>query len=134
MIYVEINPAYAEEYSRGIMRLLRPSHLRSDNWTDFYCQVLTHPVDGRKCLVLPESETVPIHVEANGQELSQMLQLSVNDGSITQAEADAIGAAVVQMAGQTVRIADFIPPSWQQNIYTKEQLEADGWFPAEELI
>jgi hypothetical protein len=134
MIYVEINPAYAEEYSRGIMRLLRPSHLRNDNWTDFYCQVLTHPVDGRKCLVLPESEYVPIHIEANGQELSQMLQLSVADGSITQMEADAIGAAVVQMAGQTVRIVDFIPPSWQQNIYTKEQLEADGWFTAEELI
>lgn len=133
MIYVEIKPEHAEYYSRGIMRLLRPSHLRENNWTDLYCGIITHPVSGRRCLILPETEMVPIHIQADGAELAAILQVSVDDRAITQAEADGIIQAVQAMAGQMVRIADFIPPSWQPYIYTQEQMEAGGWFP-EELI
>jgi hypothetical protein len=42
MPYVTVAPQHAEQLSRSIMRLLRPSHLRGEDWTDLYCSVLTH--------------------------------------------------------------------------------------------
>lgn len=133
MPYVIVKSEHIDGLNRGIMRLLRPSHLREENWTDFYCGKVTHPTTGETALDLPESETVPIHVEANGQELAAILEIFVADGAITQGEADMIGGAVAASAGQNVRIADFIPPSWAANVKTREELEADGWFPEETL-
>jgi hypothetical protein len=129
MPYVLAAPHHAEQLSRSIMRLLRPSHLREDNWTDLYCEVLTHPTNGQTALVLPDEETVPIHVEADGAELAALLAVFVADGALTQQEADGIAAAVQAHAGQKVRIADFIPPSWAEWTFTREQMEAAGWFP-----
>jgi hypothetical protein len=131
MIYVSVAPQYAEELSRGIMRLLRPSHLRDDGWTDLYCPVLTHPENGQTVLSLPENETVPIHAQADGNELSDLLNVFVEDGSLTQEESDNINWAVRSNAGKKVDIINFIPPSWQDYVYTYEELEVNGWFPSE---
>jgi hypothetical protein len=130
MIYVLASPQHAEQLSRSLMRLLRPSHLRGDDWTDLYCSVLRHPVNGQAALELPEQEQVPIHLEANGAELAALLATFVADEALTQAEADGIAAAVQANAGQRVRIADFIPPSWAEWVLTREQMEVAGWFPA----
>ena len=132
---MQVNPANIIGLNRSIQRLMRPSHLRDDHYvTDLYCPILTHPVDSRTCLELPESETVPIHIDADGAELQAMLAVFVTDGSITQAETDGIVAALAASRGQNVLIADFIPPSWQSNVYTREQLELEGWFPEQEII
>jgi len=134
MIYVLISPENIVEFNRSIQRLSRPSHLRDAHYiTDFYAPILTH-ADGRTCLVLLEMETIPIHIESDGAELLQMLSVFVQDGSITQQEADGIVAALGQNIGQQVRLADFIPPSWQGNVMTQDEAEADGWFPSEEII
>ena len=129
MKYVMTAPQHAEQLSRSIMRLLRPSHLRGDGWTDLYCGVLTHPTNGQTALALPDEEMVPIHVEADGAELSALLGVFVSDGALTKAEADGIAAAVQANAGHVVRIADFIPPSWSPYVLTHQQMEAGGWFP-----
>lgn len=129
MPYVIVATQYAEQLSRSIMRLLRPSHLREDNWTDLYCGVLTHPTNGQAALDLPDEEQVPIHVEADGEELAALLAVFVSDGALTQAEASGINAAVRANAGKRVRVADFIPPSWAGNVKTHEQMDAAGWFP-----
>jgi hypothetical protein len=129
MPYVLTAPQHAAQLSRSIMRLLRPSHLREDNWTDLYCEVLTHPTNGQTALALPDEETVPIHVQADGAELAALLAVFVADGALTQAEADGIAAAVQANAGQLVRVADFIPPSWAAYVLTHEQMDATGWFP-----
>lgn len=114
---------------------MRPSHLRDGSYiTDFYCPMVTHPTTGEMALQLPESETVPVHIEADGAELQAMMAVFVNDGSITQQEADGIVAAVQLYAGQQVVIADLIPPGWQGNVLTQAQAEAEGWFPTEEII
>lgn len=130
MIYVMIRPGQAAEFSRGLARLMRPSHLRDASYvTDFYCPILEHPSNGWAALVLPEVETVPIHLEADGSELASILSVFVVDGSITEVEAQGIGQAVIAMRGQQVRIADFVPQSWAQAVLTQEQAEAAGWFP-----
>lgn len=120
---------HAEQLSRSIMRLLRPSHLRDENWTDLYCPVLRHPTNGQAALALPDEEMVPIHVEADGAELASLLAVFVADGALSQAEANGIVAAVQANAGQRVRVVDFIPPSWAAYVLTAEQMQAAGWFP-----
>jgi hypothetical protein len=132
MPYVSVSPQYAEQLSRGIMRLLRPSHLRDDNWTDLYCGIVTHPTTGETALNLPENETVPIHAQADGAELSALLNVFVEDGSLTQEEADGIGVAVRLNAGKKVSVIDFIPPSWQPYVYTYEEMEENGWWAVNE--
>jgi len=129
MPYVLTAPQHAEQLSRSIMRLLRPSHLREENWTDLYCEVLVHPASGQTALALPDQQTVPIHVEADGAELAALLAVFVADEALTQQEADGIVAAVQAHAGQRVRVADFIPPSWAEWTLTHEQMVDGGWFP-----
>jgi hypothetical protein len=134
MPYVLVAKQHAQQLSRSLMRLLRPSHLRTNEQTDLYCEVLTHPQTGEMALALPDADTVPIHMEANGNELSALLSAFVADAAITQQEAGGIAAAVSSMAGQQVRLADFVPPSWQANVRTAQQMKSAGWFPSDPFL
>lgn len=132
MLYVMIRPQHAEQFSRGLCRLLRPSHLRkAEDVTDLYCEVIQYPSGEWSALVLPETETVPIHLEADGSEMAELLAVFVRDQALTEQEAAGIGQAVIGMRGREVRIADFIPPSWSQAVLTEEQAREMGWFPEE---
>lgn len=132
MPYCLIRTQHAESFNRGLCRLLRPTHLRSpDDVTDYYCEMLTHPSGEWAALNLPDTDTVPIHVASDGRELAEVLSVFVRDGAITAEELGGIGGAAGANGGKEVRIADFIPPSWAANVKTREQMEADGWFPEE---
>jgi hypothetical protein len=137
MPYVLISPVTAEQFNRGLCRLLRPEHLRGPQYvTDLYCTMhtLVGPFDGWMALELPDSETVPMHREATGIELTEVLSVFVDDGALTKEESEGIVAAVQAYAGQQVKIADFIPASWSHAVYTREALEAAGAIArAEEL-
>lgn len=128
MPYVVVKAEHAEHLNRSIMRLLRPAHLRDGYATDLYCPMVTHPQLGYVALALPDLETVPIHVESDGAELAAMMDVFVQDQAITIQESQGIVAAVQAMAGQQVRVADFIPPSWTANVFTREQMQQQGWF------
>ena len=132
MPYVLVNPAHAEQLNRSLMRLLRPEHLRSGYVTDLYCPTVTHPDTGYMALNLPDTETVPIHIEAQGEELAAMLQVFVDDGAITQEEMEGITTTLSGLRGESVAIVDFIPASWQEFVLTRAEMEADGWFPSAE--
>lgn len=133
MPFVLISPESAEEFNRGLCRLMRPSHLRDDSYvTDLYCPMHTHPSNGWMALELPDEETVPIHLDATGEELGAVLQMFVQKGSLTIQEAGGIAGAVGSFVGKSVRIADFVPPSWQDKVFTKEQMDQQGWFPQKE--
>lgn len=133
MPYVLISPESAEDFNRALCRLMRPTHLRDDSYvTDLYCPMHEHPSNGWMALELPDIETVPIHVSATGEELLEVMQTFVQKGSLTSQEATGIAAAIGVFVGQAVRIADFVPPSWQANVKTKQQMEADGWWPSVE--
>jgi len=129
MPYVITSPDVAEQLSRSLMRLLRPARLRGEGWTDLYCIVVRHPTSGQAAINLPDEELVAVHLQADGEELAALLATFVADAALTEQEAAAIAAAVQANAGQKVRIADFIPPSWSQWVLTREQMRAAGWFP-----
>lgn len=128
MPYVVVKAEHAEHLNRSIMRLLRPAHLRNDYTTDLYCPMVTHPQLGYVALALPEFEIVPIHIESDGAELAAIMSIFVQDQAITIQESNGVIAAVQAMAGQNVRIVDFVPPSWSANIFNREQMEQQGWF------
>ena len=132
MIYLLCNPAVVDDFNRSLMRLMRPAHLRDGYTTDKYTTQHIHPVTGYAALAMPEQQTVPIHIESDGAELSAMLDIFVADAALTQEEADAIRDQVIQVAGQSVSILDFVPPSWSAFVLTQEQMDADGWFPSVE--
>ena len=135
MPYVLISPVTAEAFNRGLCRLMRPTALRDESYiTDLYCPMLTHPTNGWMALDLPDAETVPMHLEADGSELREVLEIFVNDGALTKAEADQITGAVLMFRGNRVRIADFIPASWSDYVLTREQMDAAGWFPRDDGI
>jgi len=128
MPYVLISPEQAEPFSRALCRLMRPTHLRSErDVTDLYCPVHYHESNGWAALELPDVETVPIHIEATGEELAAVLQIFVNDAALTAEEANNITLAVSSVAGQEIRIADFIPSGWAPYILTHDQMIEGGW-------
>lgn len=129
MPFVLISPEQAEPFSRALCRLMRPSHLRSErDVTDLYCPIHYHESNGWAALDLPDTETVPVHLEATGAELLAEMQIFTQKGSLTEQEAGGIAMAVGAFVGKPVRIADFVPPSWQDKIKTREQMEEEGWF------
>lgn len=135
MPYVLISPEQAEPFSRALCRLMRPTHLRSErDVTDLYCPVHYHESNGWAALELPDTETVPVHIDATGAELMAEMQIFVQKGSLTLQEAQGIGGAVGAMKGAPVRIADFVPPSWQDKVKTREQMDEEGWFPKADQI
>ena len=134
MPLVPIDPQLVDHFNRSIMRLVRPSHLRDENYvTDFYCSTIKHPTDATAwpLLDLPELETVPIHVDATGEELDFMLGVFVQNQGLTAEEAEGIKGAVGMLRGQQIRIADMIPASWQPYILTREQAEQLGYLSLE---
>ena len=136
MPLVPIDPRLVGHFNRSIMRLLRPAHTRDEKYvTDYYCGVIEHPSGDPQfwpLLDLPENETVPIHIEADGAELSQMLDGFAAGGGLTVEEAATLKQTVPMLRGQSVRIADMIPASWQPYIMTREQAQAAGYFEAAE--
>lgn len=129
MPLIPVDPQLIQPFNRAIMRLLRPSHLRDGSYgTDYYCPVIYHPSGlGWPLLALPDTESVPIHVQATGAELEQLLDVFVANNGITQAEANGIKQAVAGMVGKNARLADMVPPSWQPYILTTEQAIEQGY-------
>jgi hypothetical protein len=79
-------------------------------------------------LQLRGEDVVPISLAANAEPLSQVLEAFVQGGGLTAEERDGIVGAVGLMAGQPIRIADMIPPSWKEYIMDRAKAEADGYF------
>ena len=71
---------------------------------------------------------MPLALDADPTPLAEVLQTTVDEGALLQAEADAIVAAVQEQAGQTVNLIDFIPASWQAFVMDRAAAEAAGYF------
>jgi hypothetical protein len=121
-IYVPAALSIAEPLSRALYKLIDPS---SDG---MYCGIIWPPVEGAHALLqLRSTDIIPIALEADPQPLLDVLAIPVADGALTQEEADGIAIAVQAYAGQVVDLVDFIPPSWQPFVMTREQAVQAGY-------
>lgn len=124
-LYIPASQAIAERLSRALYTLIVPGG------DGLYAGVIPHPSGkGHTLLQCRSTDKIPVALGADPQPLVDVLQIPVDDGTLTRAELDGIVGAVRAMAGKTVDLVDFVPPSWQPYLMTREQAEAAGYFPA----
>ena len=131
-VYCLCNPAVVDDLNRSLMLLLRPAHLRDGYTTDKLGPQLIHPVDGSAAIMLNNEQAVPIHVESDGAELKALTNIFVADGAMSQKEAAKLEMDIMEAAGTSIVITEFIPPSWLPYVLDYETMESMGWFATEE--
>ena len=128
LILSQPSQEYAKAVSHELWMLARPRGISDNETSQFYCGVHVHS-DGRVAIGPIDQ---PQQVHANADELS-FAELIGN--AVTEAEEQAIIDAIVEAKGGTIQLLDIIAasPSLSPNLRTYEQLDADGWFPTEEI-
>lgn len=137
-LILESGIAYARALSAAMWGVTRPS---GDNSTKYYVGTLQHP-DGRAALqVLGEAietededgnpayvftESQPIHKDCDASAFREVIK-----DSVTEAEANAIEAGIEAAKGGRMSLLSVVlaSPSLSPRLKTKEELQADGWFP-----
>lgn len=121
MIYVPIAIDAAPYMSAAIYQLTRPPHKRdAKDVSLYYCEWIPHPTRPEVAtLVVPETEEIPVHVEADKDYLAGLLQPFVGN-ELTQKEVTDIASAVTTKAGRKANVTDFIPASWQPYVMDKQ--------------
>lgn len=128
-------PKYASDLNHAIMRLMRPAQLANGYTTTDYCQLIDHPSNGTdgwvslEALCMPKANPVPIHADSSCDELFDLFDVMVSDGTLTQDEADLMKTRILDKVGETVAATDIIPPSFKDQIKTYDEMNAIGWFP-----
>ena len=119
---------YAKAVSHELWMLARPRGISDNETSQYFCGIQKH-VDGR-ISIGPLDGTQPVHADADELSFGELI-----GHAITEIEEDAIVQAITEAKGGSIRILSIIEasPSLSPNIRTREQLEADGWFPTEEV-
>ena len=119
---------YAKAVSHELWMLARPRGISDNETSQFYCGTFTHP-DGRVAIG-PLEGTQPVHADADELSFGQLI-----GHAITEIEEAAIVAAITEAKGGSIRILDLIEasPSLAPNLRTRDQLDASGWFPTQEV-
>jgi hypothetical protein len=122
-IYVPVDPRLIEGLTMGLGELATPGRGLP------YAPIIPHPSgQAWPVLQLRGEDVVPISLAANAEPLIDVLTVFVENQGLTREEMDGIVGAVGSQAGQVVRIADMIPPSWQPYIMDRATVEAAGYF------
>ena len=119
---------YAKAVSHELWMLARPRGVSDSETSQFYCGVQKH-TDGRVAIG-PLDGTQPVHADADELSFGQLI-----GQAITEEEEAGIVASITEAKGGSISIVGLIEasPSLSPNLRTREQLEAAGWFPTEEL-
>lgn len=136
MIYIPIRSDAAANLSRAIYQLSQPPAVRDpNNVSCFYCEWIQHPTRPEVALIVcPESETVPVHVQADGALLEATLAPFAGV-ELTQVEVDGLIAAVTAYAGSRIDVAALVQStSWGQWIMDYETALATGWIPEPQTL
>jgi len=120
---------YAKAVSHELWMLARPRGISDNETSQFYCGTFSHP-DGTQVAIGPLDGTQPVHANADEQAFATLI-----GPAITEDEGQAIVAAIEEAKGGSIRILDLIQasPSLAPNLRTREQIDASGWFPTQEL-
>jgi hypothetical protein len=126
-IYVPVDPRLIDGLTVGLGELATPQRGLP------YAPIVAHPMADKDARLWPllqlrSEDVVPISLAANSEPLAQVLQAFVDGGGLTLEEMQGLVGAVAAMAGNTIKIADMIPPSWQQYVMTREAAAALGYF------
>ncbi len=120
---------YANAISHELWMLARPRGISDNETSQYYCGTYSHP-DGTQVAVGPLDGTQPVHADADELSFGELI-----GHAVTAEEEEAIIAAITEAKGGSISILSIIEasPSLSPNIRTREQLDAAGWFPTEEI-
>lgn len=126
-IFVPVDPRLIDGLAMGLGELATPGKGLP------YAPQVPHPMAAEypflwPLLQLRSEDVVPISLAANSEPLTQVLQAFVDGNGLTMQEMQGLVGAVSAMAGNTIKIADMIPPSWQRYVMTREGAAALGYF------
>jgi hypothetical protein len=89
-----------------------------------------HPHADGRVAIGPLDGTQPVHADADELSFASLI-----GHAVTEIEEDAVTQAITEAKGGSISILSIIEasPSLSPNLRTRSQLEADGWFPTEEI-
>ena len=119
---------YAKAVSHELWMLARPRGVSDSETSQYFCGVQKHS-DGR-IAIGPLDGTQPVLADADELSFAKKIR-----DAVTIEEEEAIVAAIIAAKGGSIRLLDLLEasPSLSPNLRTREQLEAAGWFPTEEI-
>ena len=119
---------YGWQLSAALWQLSSPANVQQSEGRE--TQYWSAPIEynGAVALPLPDSDEF-IHPEAD---LSNLLPFLA---AATDAEREGVAALIASHAGERMSFAEALSaaPSFQSQIRTRAQLEADGWFSDDEI-
>ena len=120
---------YGKAISHELWMLARPRGISDNETSQFYCGVMSHP-DGNQVAIGPIDGTQRVH--ANADELSFAELIS---DAVTAEEEALIISAISESKGGSISVLSLIEASssLSPNLINREQMEAAGWFPTEEV-
>ncbi len=119
---------YADAISHELWLLVRPASVGADETTQFYTGRYAHP-DGTKVCVGPINGSQPIHEDAGEIPLASLI-----GPAVTADEEAYIENTISDAKGGSLNVLEMLQSidSLSPNLRTREQLQAEGWFPTEE--
>lgn len=129
LILSEPSIDYANAISHELWMLTFPRSISKNDTSQFLCDSYAHP-SGTQVAIGPIEDPQYVHTNADEQAFATLI-----GPAITGDEEQAIVAAIVAGKGGHINILSIIQasPSLAPNLRTREQLNASGWFPTQEV-
>ena len=120
---------YADAVSHELWLLVRPASVGSSETSQFYTGRRKHPTED-KVYIGPINGPQPIHGDADEFALAAKI-----GAAITEEEAAFIVQSIADAKGGSLSILEMVEQidSLSPNLRTREQLEAEGWLPTDEV-
>lgn len=120
---------YADAISHELWLLVRPASVGADETTQFYTGRYAHPA-GDEVAIGPIEGSQPIHKDADEIPLASLI-----GAAVTADEEAYIENTISDAKGGSLDMYDMLQgiDSLSSNLRTRSELEADGWFPTEEI-
>jgi hypothetical protein len=121
--------AYADAISHELWLLVRPASVGGNETTRFYTGRFAHPA-GDEVAIGPIEGSQPIHKDADEIPLAQLI-----GAAVTADEEAYIENTISDAKGGSLDMYDMLQgiDSLSSNLRTRSELEADGWFPTDEI-
>ena len=116
---------YAQAVSHELWMLARPRGFSENETSQYYCGTFAHP-DGTKVAIGPIDGQQNVHKNAD-----EVAFVDIIRAALTEGEALALTNVINTNKGGKVTLTDIITatPSLAPNLVTREEMQADGWFP-----
>lgn len=118
--------SYATNISAMIWELAVPGARTNANLTTKYWTGFVQHQDGRVALVIPNDDVIKLSVNADENAIPNALLAA---GILNVLDAAELKADILANKGKSVHVREHIPLAKLGNLKTRQQAEADGWFP-----